>query len=293
MRRTTKIIIGIILSIFLLSLLHIIGYSFTDRKNYKGTYRYKTIQIPQTEKSTGINIAAYNVIKLELSDSIFYFPYDENGLFIYPATTTNEENRLFIPEALYDCISTQSNNDTLSIKIKMDEIREKYDTMDKEKAKVILSTGSSRPVSGVNLILHTSNVNIISQLYGLHIQIRNIEADSIKIHNVYGNITIDSCKAKAVEPHSNHPVSISNCSIQTMKIDLDQLTNLNIDGDNDVDTYYFTGGKQSNDITTKGPDKKIVWQPKNNEAELNFKIKTNTGPFNFEMQTNDLPADGH
>ena len=289
MRLSTKIIIGIILSIFLLSLLHIISFSFTDRKHYQKIFLDRSIKIPQMDK-TGINIESYRVITVasKRSDNeggfYIYFTNEENGLFIQPAASTDEENSLFIPKALYDCISTKSNNDTLTLTINLDEVRDKYGTIDEANAKSNHSLSSSIPVSGFNLYLHTSNINVINQLNGVQTLISNIVAESIKISSK-GDVTIDSCKANVIEPYSKRKLNVSNSFAKVLILDLDEINNWKIDNC-DIEARNYTGGRPNHSITITGDEsEKINWLPKNKEAELNLKFKGSAAKINFDTQS--------
>ena len=290
MRLTTKIITGIILSIFLLSLLHIIGYSFTDRKNYTAFFPNLKIILPQTDK-TGINIESYRVITLdsERSDTTnrygYYYINKESVFFINPATNPSEENILFIPEVLNEFITTQISNDTLTIKIKLDEVREKYCDMEEviEDNRFFLQTHLIW-ISGFNFYLHTTNVNVINRLYGVQTKISNIATDSIQIYTS-GEITIDSCKANFMEPNSNRGITVANSVVKAINIDLDRVNNWTIEPNCDVDVYYFTGKSNHNISLHNDYHGKIVWQPKNKNAEFNVKIKGNAAQLNFETQS--------
>ncbi|MDR2385079.1 MAG: hypothetical protein LBD80_05380, partial [Tannerella sp.] len=118
MKLTTKIVTGIILSIFILSLAFITGFSFTDRKNYRRT-NVSVINIPRDSK-TGIDTEPYRTIVLERDkyeqERIYHYIAEENcGLFLNPVTAEAEKNKLFIPDALLDFISVKTCNDTLTV----------------------------------------------------------------------------------------------------------------------------------------------------------------------------------
>jgi len=293
MRLTTKIMTGLILSIFLISLLFIIGYSFTDRKNYRRKYPNNTIQIPQAERQTGINVASYRVIALETEQSgtenlyHYFFMDDANGLFIQPATTADAENTLFVPETLYDFISTQTTNDTLTIKINLDALSEKYGFMEAGNSKPVPGILYGASISGVNLYLHTSNVDVINHLNEMHTHISHMETDSIKIYAA-GKIHIDSCIAHVIEPLVKPyylKVTVKNSVAKELILDLDHLNDWDIDNC-EIAARKITTSKRYNDITITGDEREtIVWQPKNNDVELNLKFKGNAAQITYETQS--------
>jgi hypothetical protein len=288
MRLTTKIILGIILSIFLLSLLHIIGYSFTDRKHYQRSLPDRTINIPQANK-IGINIEPYQVIMLELeqsdSERRYFYNYTsiENGLFIHPAATADEENKLFLPDALKGFFSTQTSSDTLIIKIKMDEVKEKYGMIDETNMIVVRGISYGISFSGFNLYLHTTSVNVVNKLNNLQTRISNMETENIKIYSS-GEITVDSCKATIIEPNSNRKVTVTNSISQALNLDLDRISNWDIENNCDIDVIYYTGSKRNHNISLRSDDRgKIVWQPKNDDAELLLRFKGDSARISYQI----------
>lgn len=278
MRPTSKIILGIILSIFILSLLFIIGFSFSERRNYRKIYS-DVISIPH-DSIIGINVASFRVIVLEedrtgvVPGQLRYFSYtDQNGLTLNPKTS-GEENNLFFPEALNGFVATKTNNDTLTIQIKVNELIKKYDG---EGSRVHLF------FSGINLCLHTSNVNVINKVSGFLTKVSNIETDSIKIDS-YGDILIESCKAMVIDPVMNQShcqLTVKNSVAQTIHLDLDRIKNWNVEGC-DVGVENLTGSGRHNIIQHRSERVKINWFPKNKDAELNIKVPGDTTQIAFQ-----------
>ena len=277
MRLTTKIIIGIILSIFLLSILHIIGYSFSERRYYKSTYRI--VKIPQ-ENKTEINIEPYRVFVFEAEQSEMEGRYycslanSDNGLFIHQVTTPEDNNKLFFSEAMNGFISTKTNDDTLFLKINWEKVREQYGLIDDVNKKFKTTTRYNVPVSGVILDLRSSNVNIINKLDRLQTRISNLETDSIKIYAI-GNITIDSCKASVIEPVTKQQLIISNCTAQVLNYDLDQLYKWKTESCT-IEVTNFTGSKDANVWYDNKERGTINWHPKKEDGEISLTIKGET-----------------
>ncbi|MDL2304634.1 hypothetical protein LJC72_04760 [Bacteroides sp. OttesenSCG-928-D19] len=279
MRLTTKIIIGIILSVFTISLMFIIGFSFTGRKHYQRTSNVNKIDLPQDNK-TNITITPSRVFVFECDkyntedDYSFAFITHECGLHVTRATTEEEENKLIIPEALSDFISTNTQRDTLFIRIKTNELVKKY----KEDKKHTFFTG-------VNLHLHTTNTRIINKIEGLTTEIRSIETDSITIVS-HENIQINSCKADFVEATVNYRYKllvISDCHIQKLHLDLDKKIDRNIAGNNNNIIETSISGSNNHEFRYD-PNNfgKITWQPKNKDASLNLIIKGDTTQISFQ-----------
>lgn len=280
MRLTTKIILGVITSILALSILFIISFSFSERERPSHSYP-SSINIPQDNK-TGIEIAPFRVVVLDIErtdalDYYYHFEDDSCGLFLKP-TTAGEANKLFIPETLSGFITAQTKNDTLSVGIKVDELRKKYSIADSSQKQTPPQVGTMYfiSISGVNLHLYTSNVNVINNIDRLSVKMNGIETDSIKIISA-GNVLIDSCKATVIDPHTqNHSaLKIKNSTAKAFNLDLDvikkwQTVNCLFEEEN------LTGSNKHTIYRIREPGdapSKINWQPKNKDAELNIHLK--------------------
>jgi len=283
MRLTTKIITGIILSIFVLPLLLIIGYSFTDRRSYRSqSYTMHDIKLPPSEQ-IGINIDKCRVIKFEEESKYHYHRAinGENGLFVLPVQSAKESNKLFIPETLNDYTSIQVNNDTLVVRIKIDEIGEKYGKKDESLEKrQRQGVGYRITLSGFNLYLRTSKVNIVNQLNDIQTHISNMETDSIKIYSL-GEITIDACKAHVIEPDSKRKITIRNSAAKTLNMDLDQVTDWRIENC-DIKERNYSGSRRNHIMTFSEKETGTInWLPKNENAELTMKFKGDSAQIKY------------
>jgi hypothetical protein len=251
----------------------ITGFSFTDRKNYHSTYG-KTVNISQGHE-TGIETGPYRVVVLEREKQVevkrFYRLFAEGncGLYLKPVTAENEKNKLFIPPELLDFISAETRNDTLTIKIKAEELSEKY----KENEQMSVS------FTGINLYLHTPAVDVINRMFEIPVFIRNIETDTVRV-NSRGEVHIESCTVQVVEPLDARSFKISDCKINTLNIDLDLAKNWNVEKSK-VETENFTGNGNHNIILTDNESKKINWLPKNKDSKLNITLPGDTTQFAF------------
>ena len=267
MKLTTKIILSIFGSIFFITLLFIIGFSFSERRNYK-TFHFNVISIPQ-DSQIGINLAPpYHVIvfeeeETEIQAEHVYFS-ENNYLNVCPITTTEEENKLFIPEALNGFISAKTDNDTLRIKIKVGELRKKYDEED----------GTHPLLSDVHLYLHTSHVDVINHMSGIQTKVINMETDTIKIYST-GNILIDSCKANVIDPVTRNSLSVTNSTVKVINLDFNRISRWSIT-DCDIETKNMTGSDRHHITLHRSETGKINWYPKNEKAELNIKVPGDT-----------------
>ena len=267
MRLTTKIILSIFGAIFFITLLYIIASSFSEeRKNY-GNDTFDIMSSPQDSK-IGINLTPpYHVIVLEEEITVInnagyldLFSTNDNCLNVCPITKTEEEDKLFIPEALYGFISVETDNDTLTIKIKGNELRKKKEE-EGIKKRIYLS--------GAHLYLHTSHVNVINKVDGLPTKIVNIVTDTIKIDS--RAILIDSCKADVIDPVSTNYLSVTNSTVKVINLDFDRIRNWTIN-DCNIENENMTGSGRHSTNIFRNETGTINWHPKNEKAELNVKF---------------------
>ena len=269
MKLTTKIILSIFGSIFFITFLFIIGFSFSEeRRNYR-TFHFNAISIPQDNK-IGINLASpYHVIVLEDEKTetqagyALTFASNDSDLNVC-SIGTEEEDKLFVPEAMYGFISVKTDNDTLTIKIKKEELRKKYEEEDR---KYIV-------LSGVHLYLHTSHVDVINHMSGIQTKVINMETDTIKIYST-GNILIDSCKANVIDPVTRNSLSVTNSTVKVINLDFNRISRWSIT-DCDIETKNMTGSDRHHITLHRSETGKINWYPKNEKAELNIKVPGDT-----------------
>ena len=272
MRLTTKIISGIILSLFLISLIFIIGFSFTDRKNYKSTY-LNAINLSQDNK-TGIELPPYKTILIDevaIEANGRYSNRLSTGcnLYIDPISENQNPDMIFVPESIKDVVSFDTYGDTLKIMINVLEL----DSNDKKMFQFY---------SGLNLYLNISKIDIISNVSQLSVTARNIQTDSMKIKSS-GNIFIDSCKADVITPSlfaSYRQLLIKNSEMIKLNLDLDNISNWKIENCN-IEEENLTGSKTHRITQRKDESKIINWHPKNNKAILNITIESDTARIIF------------
>ena len=266
MRLTTKIIGGIILSVFIISLTFIISLSFTDRKNFS-RLNFNVIELPQDNK-IGIELPPFKTIVIE--EVIYDKPalnYSVSGncnIYFEPTTEAHNTDMLFVPEALKDFVSIHSSDNVLTIKLDISASIVKYKN----------NESSYNAVSGVNLFFNISRIDIINKTNVLPVTINNIETDSMTIHSK-GDINIVDCKALLIDPHldvSYRKLSIKNSDVKRVNLDLDNIRNWNIENCN-IEEQYITGSKKFYITQHKNEAGTINWIPKEKDAELNIKIQ--------------------
>ena len=276
MRLTTKIVIGFILSIFILALGFIIGFSLTGRVDYG--WNSEKLSISQ-ENIISIDVEAYKTIWMDSEPNMCneYNVYPEGTISIKPVTVPNEENKLFLPKELTQFIDMVSSNDTLIIRFKIKDLYDKY------AENISRNKHLSSRIGGFNLSVHTNTVDIISNLSGIKTDVRNIETDKIKI-NTSGDIYIDSCQADIIEPYirgNRKKFELKNSQVKELNTDLDCMAN-NWKVENcDIEVENLTGNGTHNIVLPKSKAKVLTWIPKNKNAALNVTLYGDTARIVF------------
>ena len=272
MRLTTKIILSIIMSIFLISLTFIIGFSFTDRKNYNHS-NVASIDLPQ-DNMTGIELPSLKTILIDEipfeSNNHLYGITDKCSIFFDSIPANSSPGMLFIPSVLKDYISFNASNDTLTVKLNLRDLGNKYRS----------DEYAFHSISGVNLYFTISNLDIISNIQLIPVNIKNIDTDSIKI-NSRGDIWIDSCKVQLIDPRimdNYRSLKVTNCNIKRITIDMDNIRNWNIENCV-VEEEFFTGSERHNMFLHRNDSGTKKWMPKNKNARLNIEIQGDTTQF--------------
>lgn len=271
MRLTTKITIGIILSVFIISLATIIAFSFSDRKKYKSRFQSDMVAIPLDQK-TGIDINSYQVIVLDKEQTdteVNYYWNTENCCLTFnPVTIENERNKIFMPEALSDFVTINIFDDTLTVKVNVEELRKKY--LDTNKYNIV--------ISGLQFNLHTSAVNVVNKLNDVRTEIRNIETDNIDI-KTSGDVTIYGCNTDKAAILSGS-LKIIDSKIKELNLDLDHMRSWKIENCT-IEVENLTGGNNHNIQQPKDEAEKINWLPKNKDARLNVTLYGDTSQIVF------------
>ena len=265
MKLTTKIIFGIILSIFVISLIIIIGFSFTDRKKSS----YSNIELPQ-DKITGVELTAFNTIVIDEisyeSKGHKYYSIENSIVNIDRLPEKDNSDSLFLPESLKDYAIIKTSADTLKIILDINGLKDKY------------SDTKSNTISGINMRFCISKIDIINNLQDLSIIIKNIETDSINVCS-QGKVFIDSCKMQficpLIENYFRGGFYITNCDIKTVNLDLDILQDWNIEKCN-IEEQNITGSRIHYMTHLCNEPTNINWIPKTNEAELYIRIPGDT-----------------
>ena len=278
MKLTTKIVLGIIISIFLLSFVFIICISFIDKENdmFNPNSRFKSI-------------SQENIISVDIEPFKTVFIYEEleqkrRNIFpggtvtLQPVINENEKNKILLPEELLKFTGITSSNDTLFIWLKMDEVYEQHE----ESISAIEKRGMAYALDGFNFYLHTNLVDIVCDIDKIKIDIQNIKTDIINVRS-FGEISIDSCQANLIETYSRHwkTTLIKNSKVKELSIDLDVIKNWKTEGC-EIEILNLTGSGKHSVLFTENTTKVTNWIPKNKEAQLMVTLHGDTARIVFQ-----------
>jgi len=262
MKQTTKIILGIISGIFLISLAFIIGFSFSNRRNWQWIDNSVVSMIEfSQENKTEIEIGSFQTVCLDNEDNgeFKFFPF--GSFSIKPISPEIGKQQLIVPDDLKKYLNVTNRNDTLFIRLNRKKM------LDGEK----LSNPNYLNISGMNLDLHTSAIDIINNSTVFKIDIRMAQTDRIKINNSE-SVTIESCTANEVTLLSKGNIEINNSTIKKLNLDLDNIGGWSVN-QSQIDLLNLSGSREHQASISKTEFKSANWTPKNENATLNLGIK--------------------
>lgn len=263
MKLTTKIILGIISSIFLISLIFIIGFSFSNRKNWTYSYYKKENTISQ-ENPVEIELDVFNTILIDGNDD----NPDENIIIAGTLSVRpdiNNKNKLVLSEEMNQYVSLNYYNDTLNICFDKSKLL--------EKRTVYPERNIYLHIRGADLQLFTNNTNLISNYEGFNIDIKGIKSDYIKMNTSYA-VNIDSCEILSLNPYMC-ALQIANSTINKLNIDLDSIRDWNTDNCF-IEVQNVTGSEGKEVFLKDNKTKELNWYPKNEHAHLKLTLQSDT-----------------
>lgn len=266
MKTTTKIVLGIILSIFILAIGFIVGFSFTDRKYHR--YNKYLVEISQ-ENRKNIQVDAYKTIVLamepEQHDFCLYFGGELNLL---PAND-NGANNLSFPEELDGFFTADIVNDTLFIKIQTDKLCAKFDS--------IKHIELHRSITGIVFEATTNQIDVINGAFGINTNVKDVKTDKIKITTI-SDIYIENCKTDVLEPimKIDHKIiKLKDSQVKKLNIDLDNMSQWSVENC-EIEEENLTGSRRHESHFSKSEAKIMNWLPKNKDAQLSVTLSGDT-----------------
>lgn len=271
MKFTTKIVIGVIATIFALSILFIvyaaIEFNRVDDCDSYSNRRYERAfyTIPQSDMQT-VDLSPFRVIYLE--DDHSKDIRVEGTLNLHSSEEGKNENKLTIAKNMLPYIKHTVVGDTLKIKVNKSAIQD----FCKDK-----QAGNTMGIRGlnINIISAGSEIRIANNLSYFTLTARNVNARRVGISNNDSNVDIGSCKIGQLNILNGGDLTISKCRIDTLDLDLDYVRGWNI-VHSKVDVENLTGSNHHSIRQSKTESNTVNWTPKNKSAELNITVPNDT-----------------
>ena len=278
MRQTTKIIIGIISSIFALALFFLIGFSCSERRNWEGfgTPSFSVSQENRIEIETGsFRTVSFEVLGLgHPSDSPVYL---SGELCIRPVSEESGKQSLSVPEEVKEYLKLSIFGDTLLVSIDQEaicrKIKTEYKPDENHKSKRL------HLIKGLNLFLNTSIVDVINKT-NFQMTVQDQKTDRVKLRS-NSEISIVDCDITDLQFANNwRMTTIKNCKIRNLNLDLDETKNWRAEN-SEIHTGNLSGGSRHDNVFPKGMVKEINWYPKHNDARLNLSLEGDSAKIVF------------
>ncbi|MDR2954568.1 MAG: hypothetical protein LBV43_05760 [Prevotella sp.] len=241
MRTTIKIVIGIIITIFLSTIIFI-GYlslAYEDKIKYDFATESKTISID-------IHDCKHIIIGNDIDHKTIWQTYHNfhnafsGTINISSVKDVKDKNKLFLPEELSFFIDKKMADDTLRITLRVMDLFEKYKISDKYIPKLY----------NANLSFYTdSAISLDNRLNIMNVNLKDINTTffDLTIRDVYASI--ENCSIRqmtfrtyAPEGANGRLLSINNSKIDTLISVGSWIDEWNINGMKNNNSYYYRMG---------------------------------------------------
>ena len=249
MKRTTYIMIGILVTVLLVLVTGVIYISFqkSEPLQYGPVFPDKTL---------AMDCEGIQVVKVHAADTC---PVRVEGdIIIIPSRMGKAQ--FTYPESEYLTVSRKA--DTLVVYLDF----HKWKTPRSENRNII-------PIiyaENLHLQLEAGSnlLDVSSTVPGLDLKIKGFQADTLNL-SPYGAVAfIDSCSVRALSVNGAEASLVAENSILSyLYLDLDGVRQWNV-SNCAIDTEYLTGSGRHNNNLQKGECKQMFWSPKTEDAEL-------------------------
>lgn len=267
MRRTTKIIIGLIAFFLLMSVVLIIRLSAVDQSElgFKIANPNQLTTLPIIEK--------YQVVKIINVTELDANPIANGITRILPLSQSKGEGGFSFPKELAPYIRKYMRNDTLMIEFNYNKLsankRNSYNNMIEDKIYFNLYVDPSTPI------------NVECQVDMMHLYFEKFAARDV-ILSSKAELLIDSCQTESLTiNNSQNSVIISNSKVHQLNASLDYSSGL--ETPNSVIGEFNVSGSSTNTISlSKMNCKKINWKGKGKKASLTIQMDSTVSTVSFD-----------
>lgn len=270
MKCTTKIVLGIIVAIFTLSIIFIIyaaiWYNGDERNYFPEYYGTLSYQIPQGDVTT-YDLDSFQVLRFETVSGDGYSGRMLKGeLIVRSQISETDKNQLVVPSAISRYINMEAVGDILKIRVDREAILELYkDSIDKK----------YESLTGLDMSLYLSdrNVKIMNTIPYINVFVDSLNADMVDMLVESGKIKVKSSKITHLrtQAHRYGSFLLQQSEIDTLTLDLDNINGWTIT-DSRIEVENLTGSGYHNVQQSKRESKVFNWIPKNKDAKLNMSV---------------------
>ncbi|WP_321333172.1 hypothetical protein [uncultured Bacteroides sp.] len=257
MKRTTYIIIGVLVS-FLIAI--ITGIYLVSLKGEKGNSELYFSNELVEMKVPGIHVI--RIVKTDADQK----SYVDGTVYVASSAVGVQQNVLFYSKELTKYLKKTRTNDTLTIELNFsaETLPEKL-----RDEKVVFPKNLC-----FRLMADSALTTISSSVNGLNFRVSGMKRDTMSF-SFQDRMFVDSCSFRAVafsgSEGSDANLTINQSRISHLHMDMDAIS-WKMDSCN-IDTEYVSGKGKCYKTWAKGECQKIIWQPKHANAELTVVLK--------------------
>lgn len=252
MKRTTKILIGLLLSGFLGSIIAT-TLTFLMKKSQVFVMEGKPVQM---------DLSSFRVLAVsvesdgKLKKSNLWF---SNDLTVLPAQSG--KNVLTFPADMRKFLSVVMKNDTLLLSFKMLQ-QNLPDAYKHRNWMTVAFSGFTLSADSLLATVDSRDVNMLLRL-------KKREADSLTV--TASDFVVDSCRLRSLlVPYANK-MNLEKSCIANLYLDLDGMWKWNVNNC-EIENEHLTGSKSHNNQLNKGECRRVYWKPKEKDAQLNIQL---------------------
>lgn len=257
MKRTTYILIGLLVSGLLVIVAAIILMAWAGEKRKRSEIFFENEQVQMD--LNGVHVV--NVFVSQANATVTKRIIMDGEMEITSSSASGKEQISF-PKG--ERVHVTQKNDTLSIELDFNAASIPGEVRDND---YIFANGFH-----IQMALD-SLTSIITYAEGIKVNLRDIETDSLFIWSNHQEILLDSCRFRSFDL-AGYAVSChaKNSKIENYYLNLDGIRRWTFEN-TEVGTEYLTGsGHHTNDLQ-RGECRRVMWTPMNKEAQLQVTIR--------------------
>lgn len=259
MKRTTYILIGILLSGFLIMIIGIILLPCFEKMHRSNTITFGGAQVSEQLPGFKTMILVYPCA--ETQDHLLSL----GNCHLTVSPSGGDGNTFVCPEEFRKYLELEVVNDTLKMTFNYSE---KDLPADKKKAEFVYFI-STEPL----LLNIAQDVQVINnQMQGLELRLEGLEQDSLSLYAL-ASVAVDSCRLGSFAVSNAYGLYLNSGEIGNLHLDLDGVRDWNVNTQNcHIDAEYLTG-ESNNVFLQKGECQRMYWTPKQENSELRVTLK--------------------